>query len=334
MLTHVARGVATVMNFRHLLSLSLCISLLAGCGLGSQPDNAASPTEGSPALSETDSVSESAAKLSVYVTNYPLKFMAEQIGGDAVSVRFPVPDDVDPVFWSPEPEAISEMQKADLIFLNGATYEKWLPAVSLPQGSLVDTSAGFSDRFIAVQDVVTHSHGPEGDHSHAGIAFTTWIDFQLAIEQGRAIRDALALQLPDRQEDFEANFAQLERALLDLDRQLEDAIANSERKDQPLLASHPVYDYLAERYGLNLRSILWEPEVVPDESEWQELEAQLRDRPATAMIWEGTPDAQSVARLQGLDVTSVVFAPVGNVPDSGDFLDVMQANTEALLSLF
>jgi zinc transport system substrate-binding protein len=30
-----------------------------------------------------------------------------------------------------------------------------------------------------------------------------------------------------------------------------------------LLASHPVYQYLARRYGLNLRSLVWETDEVP-----------------------------------------------------------------------
>ncbi len=41
------------------------------------------------------------------------------------------------------------------------------------------------------------------------------------------------------------------------------------------MASHPVYYYLSQRYGLNLKSVLWEPDVVPDEVQWQELEKIL-----------------------------------------------------------
>ena len=42
-------------------------------------------------------------------------------------------------------------------------------------------------------------------------------------------------------------------------------------QNQPLLASHPVYDYLAARYGLNFRDVLWEPETFPDEEPWAEI---------------------------------------------------------------
>jgi zinc transport system substrate-binding protein len=65
------------------------------------------------------------------------------------------------------------MQGADRILLNGADYEKWVPQATLPDGSVVNTSAAVSDRYIETDDAIVHSHGPEGMHSHAGVAFTT-----------------------------------------------------------------------------------------------------------------------------------------------------------------
>lgn len=315
---------------RPLLVSILCSSLLLSCGSTTQQQQEASQSPAPLTINQGDTSSQ----LQIYVTNYPLKFMVEQIGGTLISATLPVPDDIDPAFWLPEPEAIAQMQTADLMFLNGATYEKWLPTVSLSSRNLVDTSAAFSDRFIPIQDVVTHSHGPEGEHSHSGTAFTTWIDFQLAAEQGRAIRDALVQQLPEHREQLEANFDKLERDLLELDRQLETAIANSTRKNQPLFASHPVYEYLARRYNLNLKSVLWEPEVIPNEVQWQELQRQLNIHPASWMIWESSPNPESVERLQTLGINSVIFAPSGNIPDEGSFIDIMKANTETLISIY
>ena len=83
------------------------------------------------------------------------------------------------------------MQKADLILLNGATYDKWLAGVSLPESKLIDTSSAFADQYIKTVEAGTHSHGKGGDHSHAGTAFTTWIDFDQALQQARAVKDAL-----------------------------------------------------------------------------------------------------------------------------------------------
>mgnify|MGYP001819483305 CR=1 FL=1 len=42
--------------------------------------------------------------LVVYVTNYPLKYLAERIGGDSADVHFPAPPDEDPAYWMPDSE--------------------------------------------------------------------------------------------------------------------------------------------------------------------------------------------------------------------------------------
>ena len=67
-----------------------------------------------------------------------------------------------------------------MIILNGAGCEKWAKKVSLPMLRTVDTSKAFINNLIHIETNVTHSHGPEGNYSHGGIAFTTWLDFSQA----------------------------------------------------------------------------------------------------------------------------------------------------------
>ena len=44
--------------------------------------------------------------LVVYVVSYPLRFMAERIGGPFVRVEFPLPAEVDPADWLPDAETV------------------------------------------------------------------------------------------------------------------------------------------------------------------------------------------------------------------------------------
>jgi zinc transport system substrate-binding protein len=272
------------------------------------------------------------SKIAVYVVNYPLEYFADRIGGGDVEVMFPAPSDGDPAFWIPDAETIVAYQKADLILLNGATYAKWVDKVSLPESKRVDTSAGFADRYIVIEDAVAHSHGPGGEHAHAGTAFTTWIDFSQAVQQARTITDALGRLRPSRRAAFEENFAALEKDLLSLEEDINTVVAD--KRDQPLLASHPVYQYFARRYKLHIESVTWEPEEVPDEGHWRELETIVESHPAKWMIWEGDPHPKSVKRLSEMGIGSVVFDPCGNTPEDGDFMNVMRGNIENLRSAF
>jgi zinc transport system substrate-binding protein len=270
-------------------------------------------------------------KLRVYAVNYPLQFFAERIGGGHVEVFIPAPDGEDPAYWNPDAETVSAYQKADLILLNGAGYAKWVKKVSLPRAKMVDTSRGFRDRFITSEEIATHTHGPGGKHAHESVAFTTWLDFELAAAQARAIAEAFGRKMPSQKDLFDRNYALLEKDLAELDGSIRDVVTDSSR---PLIASHPVYQYLARRYGLNVRSVHWEPGEAPDLEQWSELRALLKEHPAQWMIWEGEPGREVVAELEKIGLKSLVFEPCGNVPATGDFLAVMERNIANLERAF
>ena len=291
--------------------------LLLACGGSGQPATTSEPA-GDPT-----------GPLSVYVVNYPLHYFAERIGGDAVQVVFPAPADVDPAYWSPDAETVATYQAADLVLLNGAGYAGWISRVSLPESSLVDTSAAVTDRLLSLEQATTHSHGPEGEHEHTGTAFTTWLDPAIAVEQARAVATALAGARPEHEAAFREGLDALEQDLDALDRRLQAVAARI--GDEPLIFSHPVYQYLVARYGLNGRSVHWEPDQAPDLRKLEQLRASF---PAGWVVWEGEPLAESVRALQGAGVASLVFSPCGNVPDRGDYLAAMDANVAALEGAF
>ncbi|RBP45712.1 zinc transport system substrate-binding protein [Roseimicrobium gellanilyticum] len=262
--------------------------------------------------------------IQIQAANYPLAYFADRIGGPEVKVHFLAPADEDPAFWQPTEADIAALQKADLIVLNGATYSKWLDKVTLPESKTLDTSAGFKSNYIEVKEATTHSHGKTGEHSHAGIAFTTWIDFKQALKQADAIREELQRIRPEQIELFALNYDLLKKEIEALDAEME-TIAKK-IGSQPLVASHPVYQYWARRYALNLQAVHWEPETVPDDAAMADLQKILTTHPAKWMIWEGEPAKESVEKLKAIGVQSVVFDPCGNKPESGNWLDVMKAN--------
>ena len=268
----------------------------------------------------------------VYATNYPLAYFAERIAAPVVDVRFPVPGDEDPAYWKPDLEDVLAMQKADLIVLNGASYEGWLENVSLAPSRMVVTTHDLRDRLIPLAKDTTHSHGLEGEHEHFGTAFTTWLDPTLAAGQAAAIEDALAARWPQHSDRFAPQLAALTEELTALDAAAQEAVAGN--PELPVLFSHPVYQYLAGRYGLNARSVHWEPDQMPDEAQWQKLVEMLGNFPASWMIWEDTPLAEVRDRLESLGVRSAVFDPCANTPPSGDFFSVMEKNLEALRLIF
>ena len=271
-------------------------------------------------------------KLQIYTVNYPLAYFAERIAGDLAEVRFPAPPGVDPAFWMPSTETIAGYQSADLILLNGAGYAKWTQKVSLPRSRLVDTSRAFRDAYIQEAQAFSHGHGRGGEHEHGGVAFTTWLDLSQAARQAEVVAQALTRGLPKAKDRIDRNLQALKGELMALDEDIAEVAGTDPRR--PLLASHPVYQYLTRRYGLNLMSLMWEPDEVPSAEQWTELEGILTEHPGQWMLWEGDPVAENVKRLRSLGVENVVLNPCANRPETGDFLSVMSNNARSLKRVF
>ena len=265
---------------RSVLILS-CIATLMGC---SQEDTTGSVHAGG---------RDNAGPPTACVVNYPLRYFASRIAGDLVQVAMPIPRDEDPAFWNPDVKAILAYQQADLILLNGAGYAKWVPQTTLSRSRMVDTSVAFRDRLIKIQDAVTHGHGPEGEHTHGGTAFTTWLDPTLAIQQARAIQEAFVSRWPELRTSFEEGLAALEKDLMALDQRTQAIVTKDSSK--PLFVSHPVYQYWTRRYGLNVKSVHWEPDEMPSADAFKALEGRHRDRRAAGSTHPATAAATAFA---------------------------------------
>jgi zinc transport system substrate-binding protein len=277
---------------------------------------------------ETSIQKKERSKLKVLSVNYPLHYFAQRIGGNHIDAIFPISTDGDPAYWKPDEASIGIYQQADLIILNGAGYAKWINKVSLPASKMFDTSKNYKERLIELDEGMTHSHGPEGEHVHKGYAFTTWLNLKLAIEQASAIADRLNQLLPEAKESFEMNLQDLLTDLGILDRELTTVAKNLENHN--LFGSHPVYQYLANGYGLTIRSEHWEPDQKITKEQWIVFKDKLKKHPGKIMIWEDQPLEEVEKKLISKDIRVVVFNPCGNKPDTGDFISVMKSNIENL----
>ena len=267
----------------------------------------------------------------VAVSNHPLRFFVERIAGPAVGIEWRVPDGVDPARWNPTADDVAAMQSADLILLNGAGYEAWLPTASLPANRVVDTTATVRDQLIRTGGPV-HTHGPGGEHSHAGLASTTWLDPEIIIVQAEAVRDALIELSPADQVTFNSRFGLLRREIGERFASLEQAI--NTRPTTPVIYSHPVYQYLQRRFGMNGVAVHWDPDTEPDQQQIAELDMALAGQPSTHFIWESEPIAGNVEMLRRKGLISVVFDPSGANTEDGDLLVAFEGGAASLRRVY
>lgn len=102
---------------------------------------------------------------------------------------------------------------------------------------------------------------------------------------------------------------------------------------QPVIFSHPVYQYLQQRYGINGRSLHWEPDIEPGTRDWIELGKLLQEHPAKLMVWEEVPLNSTRDRLTEMGVQSVVFNPAANPGKPTSYFEMMSENTNQVTAL-
>ncbi len=267
----------------------------------------------------------------IYTTTYPMKYFAERIGRDKVRVHCPVPADPEAFLRTISHEIIEGYQKADLIVVNGAGYENWIDVVCLPESVIVDTAKPFENEFLELE-TITHAHGEGGRHTHRGTDGHTWLDPVYATIQAGEIRKAMVRHFPAHAAAFEEGFASLARDLAELDRRFRDL--SKAYDGRAMLASHPSYNYLANRYNwnvVNLGTGLSRTEM-PDDRALAEIARVLRRHPARYILWEEYPTEAIAAGIEEtLGLRSVEVSPCRELReedarDGLDYLGVMQRN--------
>ncbi|MEX1023914.1 MAG: metal ABC transporter substrate-binding protein [Planctomycetota bacterium] len=262
----------------------------------------------------------------IRTTFYPTTYFAERLVAGAIPVVNPVPKDADPIFWSPPRDVIADYQRAGAIVLNGARFEQWALRTTLPAARTINTAEGFRDRFLTFESETTHSHGPTGEHTHAGIDGHTWLDPLLAIEQVRALAAGLERLFPELETTAER--LALEADLLALDERLRTELVGL--GNVRLFASHPAYDYLARRYAWEVTNLDLDPESAPPAGTIEALaDPEGRGLPIV-LLWESPPTGAAAGPFAAVGVRNVVFSPLESAPSEGDYLEAMNANIDRL----
>lgn len=229
-------------SFGHAILLS-ALCWLSGMGCGEAPSPAAA--------------SKAAESPLVIVTTAGFQDVVETLADQAVRVQNVVPPEKFSPDWRPRKEAARLLQQASLVLLNGADWEPWTERVALAPSRTVDTTAGISLRLIRIPDAVTHRHGPEGSHSHAGTVWSTWLSPSLLNEQIGEIERRLIRLLPECKADVVRESGRM-RVVLQKSGELCQQIQAGVTAEQPvILADSSCWLYLLRDAGLEGPYLHW-----------------------------------------------------------------------------
>jgi zinc transport system substrate-binding protein len=267
-------------------------------------------------------------KVSVVASFYPFAYVAEQVGGDAVTVENLTKPGAEPHDLELTPKQVGAISQADFaIYLKG-----FQPSVdeaieqNKPRRVLEVSSVMPLDQAAPV--------GGEADEAGGSLAGDPhiWLDPTRLAKVATAVGEQLAATQPSHADEFRARARDLTNRLNALDAELKAGLQNCRQHE--FVTSHAAFGYFARRYGLVQIAIAGlSPEQEPTPARIQEIQREVETYGITTVFFETlvSPDlAETIARDTG--ATTAVLDPIEGVKDPArdDYFSVMRANLEAL----
>ncbi|WP_174906211.1 metal ABC transporter solute-binding protein, Zn/Mn family [Burkholderia diffusa] len=210
--------------------------------------------------------------------------VASQIGGRHVAVTSILSNpDQDPHLFEASPKTARALQHAQVVIYNGADYDPWM-------GKLLGASKQAKRVTIVVVDLVGKK---AGDNPHL------WYDPATMPAAARAIAAELGRADPANKADYDANLQKFVASLKPVDDKV--AALRAQYKGVPVTATEPVFGYMSDAIGLDMRNQRFQLATMNDtEASAQDVAAfenDLRKKQVRVLIYNSQAEAPMTKRL-------------------------------------
>jgi zinc/manganese transport system substrate-binding protein len=243
-----------------------------------------------------------------------------QLGGDRVDVTSILSNpDQDPHLFEASPKTARALQHAALVVYNGADYDPWMD-------KLLGASKGNGKRTVIVAAQLTGKK--PGDNPHL------WYDPPTMPAVAKAVSAYLSSADPAHKSDYDARLAAFLDSLKPVDARI--AVMKSHFKGVPVTATEPVFGYMADAIGFEMRNQRFQAaemnETEPSPADIAAFEKDLRERRVHVLIYNSQATGALTRRL--LDVAKDAHVPSISVtetlPAGKTYQQWMQTQLDAL----
>ncbi|RKN42691.1 metal ABC transporter substrate-binding protein [Micromonospora endolithica] len=287
-------------------------------------------------------------RVDVVAAFYPLQFLAERIGGDAVSVTNLVKPGAEPHDVELNPGQVGEVAQAELVVYLAGFQPQVDEAVEQNAKDRAFDVATVQPLRDAAADAHDHEHeGEEAGHAEESGAAEEpghaeeetggkdphlWLDPTRLATVGDRLAEQLGKADPDRAADYTARAKELRTELEKLDGEFTAGLKTCERRE--IVVSHTAFGYLTERYQLEQIGITGlSPENEPSPQRLAEVAEEAKEHKATTIFFETLVSPKVAETIAGqVGAKTAVLDPIEGLStdDGGDYLSVMRTNLATL----
>nr|WP_175801113.1 zinc ABC transporter substrate-binding protein [Burkholderia anthina] len=245
--------------------------------------------------------------------------VASQIGGRHVAVTSILSNpDQDPHLFEASPKTARALQHAQVVIYNGADYDPWM-------GKLLSASKQAGRATIVVADLVGKK---PGDNPHL------WYDPATMPAAARAIATELGRADPANKAEYDANLQKFVASLKPVDDKV--AALRAQYKGVPVTATEPVFGYMSDAIGLDMRNQRFQLATMNDtEASAQDVaafETDLRKKQVRVLIYNSQAEEPMTRRMLKIarDAGVPSFSVTETQPAGKTFQQWMAGQLDAL----
>ena len=200
------------------------------------------------------------SKLQVVTTLFPLYDFARIIAGERAEVTMLLPPGMEPHSFEPKPNDIIRISKAGLFIYTNRYMEPWAEQIlkGIDSKVLRVVDAGQGVRYMKANTSDEHDHDSHASHGAAGMAAVMdphiWLDFSNAARMVDNILAGFVTADPANAASYRTHAGELKANLTALDQRYREGLSSCVRREF-LHGGHFTFGYLAQRYGLEYRSL-------------------------------------------------------------------------------
>lgn len=257
--------------------------------------------------------------VAVVTTFSTLNSFVEAVGGSHVSVTNLVPIGASPETYSPVPQNIATLSKAQLLVENGAGIEAWL------QRTLANAGNPNLVRVVCTDGLPVKLGNPH-----------LWMNPDFAKQYVEKIRVALVQIDPTDADYFDAHAKAYDAKLTELADWIQSQVATIPPEQRTMIVFHNAWEYYNDRFGIKTLGVIeTAPGQEPNPQQLTNLVTLAKNYNVGAIF--GEPEyspklVQSIAHAAGISVVDNLYDDsVGTDPDVSDYLSMMRYDTNVIV---
>lgn len=258
-------------------------------------------------------------RLVIVSTIYPLKDIAEQIGGNRVRSEVLIPPGSSGHTYEPKPSDVQKMVEADIVLVVGAGLDDW--AKKIAEDSGVDR-----DKFIDVSQLVELKNFPDSSEEKGKVDPHYWLSPKRVQQFFPKLTEEIIKKDSANKAVYEANSNDFATDLKKIDEEIKAAVEKFSSKD--IVTFHEGFGYLAADYGLNVAGTI-EPVsgAEPTALQIQNIIDQIKNLQIKAVFSEPQLSSKVTETIKNdLGIEVGVLDPLGGIGGRDTYVSLMKYN--------